>query len=121
MTLEELDYTNDQQVFNFIVEKMISSGKCFDEEEGCCKYRANNNKCAVGHIIKDEDYTADFEGLVVSDRGSLIRDYCSNKGVNLYLLSDLQSTHDRVSMNKWGEITKEFEEIATNYSLVYNP
>jgi hypothetical protein len=114
MCLDELDYSNDQQVFDYVVNKLREQGEsCYDEEEGICKYRFDGKKCAVGHLIKDSDYTDDFEGHIVTD--AVVADYFTSKQANLELLRQLQFVHDDL-FNKREE---GFKKAAGLFKLKY--
>jgi hypothetical protein len=52
-----------QKVVNFVSAKLKEQGcKSYDTNEGNrCKYRQGTLKCAIGHIIIDEEYSEEFE------------------------------------------------------------
>lgn len=123
MTLDELDYSDDQQVFDYVVNKLREQGEsCYDEEAGICKYRLEGKKCAAGHLIKDSDYTDRFEGHIVTDE--VVATYFMSKQTNLKLLKELQFVHD----DQWdaGEnyacsSEKGFIKVASSFGLKYTP
>lgn len=115
MCLDQLDYSDDQQVFDYVVNKLREQGEpCYDEECGICRYRFNGKKCAVGHLIKDSDYTDDFEEHLVTDK--VVADYFIGKQTNIKLLKELQCAHDH--LYDW---EKSFKEVAGLFKLKYTP
>jgi hypothetical protein len=56
-----------QNVVNFVSAKLKEQGcKSYDIHSGC-RYRHGELKCAIGHIILDEEYSEDFESFSVHD------------------------------------------------------
>jgi hypothetical protein len=51
-----------QKIVNFVSAKLKEQGcKSYDTNEDNCKYRYGELKCAVGHIILDEEYSEKLE------------------------------------------------------------
>jgi hypothetical protein len=54
-----------QEVFDFVVERLLQQGKRAMRKSGgetlCALRGEGNTKCAIGHLIPDEDYTAELE------------------------------------------------------------
>jgi hypothetical protein len=55
-----------QKVVNFVSAKLKEQG-CKSYDNSGCKYRYGELKCAIGHIILDEEYYEEFESLSVKD------------------------------------------------------
>lgn len=106
-----------QETFDTVVNHLRQQG-CKAMEGTACQYRGiNNTKCAVGCLIPDHEYIADFEGWSVRyDDG--LRLLMMRFGHNISLLEALQRTHDKHDVSAW-EIS--FEEIADVYALKYKP
>jgi hypothetical protein len=93
-----------QKIVNFVSAKLKEQGcksySPFSNEDNRCKYRHGELKCAIGHIILDEEYSEtletkpmysvyklcpkSFEPFIVDGEAS--RDYS--------FLSELQACHD---------------------------
>lgn len=111
VTLSKLNPENNQEVFDFVVEKLYRQGKkstalkenATDETETYCVYRAKDGcKCAVGHLIPYDLYTAKIEGHTVwslmnddieEPKVKKVADYLKKFDINL--LNLLQQAHDR--------------------------
>jgi len=85
-------------ILSTAITKVIEQGKRSVNEDGACRYRSGDLKCAVGHLIKDEHYNPNLEGCGVfglSVRHAVeqsIDRHLSDKEVNQ--LSRLQTCHD---------------------------
>ncbi len=59
---------NKQEIFNQVYLGLKSQGfkkstAFADESVGTCRYRGyNGRKCAIGHLISDEEYSIELEG-----------------------------------------------------------
>lgn len=120
MSLSELDYTNDQQVFDYVLEKLREQG-CQSKHIDRCLYRGPNGlKCAAGHLIPDDEYDENMEDGLLKGSGStfcnsLVNSYFSQKGVNIDLLARLQSVHD----NYWDTREEAFQYVAKEFNLTH--
>jgi hypothetical protein len=58
-----------QKVVNFVSAKLKEQGRksYAPNEDSLCKYRHGKLKCAIGHIILDEEYDENLEGFGVHD------------------------------------------------------
>ena len=67
---------------------------------GGCVYRdaKTGNKCAVGCIISDEEYTPEFEKMGILNR---VFDAFNIEKDRRYLLDELQRIHDRCMVLEW--------------------
>lgn len=61
----------EQELFDKVVAHLRKQG-VKSVENGRCRYRtAEGLKCAIGILIKDEDYSTELEGCVVYNSGVL--------------------------------------------------
>jgi hypothetical protein len=120
MNLSELDYANDQQVFDYVLEKLREQG-CQSKYADRCLYRGPNGlKCAAGHLIPDDEYDEKMEDGLLNGpdsvfNNSLVNSYFLQKGVNIDLLARLQSVHD----NYWDTREERFEHLAKEFNFTY--
>lgn len=126
MELKDIDPRNDQQVFDFVVGRMLAQGcrsmfiSCFGEE--CAYHSSDGNKCAAGHLIPAEDYSEDWEGDGVSidllpKELNAVSEYFKDRGFNIRLISSLQSAHDGAEDNFCAEFAAAAREIAARFGL----
>lgn len=53
-----------QEIFNTAVSGILVQGRKATDGTGMCTLRGwDGTRCAVGHLIKDEDYNSDMEGF----------------------------------------------------------
>jgi hypothetical protein len=104
--LSKLNPENNQEVFDFVIEKLYRQGKQsknFNDEGGSqCVYRSDDgSKCAVGHLIPYDLYTSRIESIGAYTLANMdtenkklkkISDYI--KKFNTDLLVRLQTLHD---------------------------
>ena len=108
-----------QEIFNIVVQHLISQGKRATDTSGTCQYHApNGTKCAVGCLIPDNYYTTEMEGCTAYE----ISEYLpKNLQDNIELISGLQSIHDIQS--NWNSVGLTYsamfrlEELAKKFSL----
>lgn len=62
----------DQEIFNYVyLALMRQNGRCVQKDGAGCAYRGRTTftnqpaKCAAGHLIADEHYSPDFEGVSI--------------------------------------------------------
>jgi len=103
-----------QEAFS-IVESHLLTQEQPSIEEGQCKYHYNGLKCAVGCLISEEDYTPILEGVCVANLPeSLLEKIIGRDWETLDMLSELQDTHDCVSVSNWKD---SLDYIASKYKL----
>ncbi len=87
----------DVELVTFVFDELIAQGGCSVNEKGGCAYRGQKGrKCAIGVLIKDEDYNPSFEGKSSSeskDINSLLESY----GLDPEKTDILQFSHDLIS------------------------
>ena len=53
-----------QLAFNDALMGIMNQGELSFDEDGGCAYRSpNGNKCTIGHLIPDENYNPNLEGV----------------------------------------------------------
>lgn len=91
ITTQNLDQFTEQEVFDYVAEKIFAQGKpAYDTKLSCCAYRLDGLKCAAGHLIRDEDYQERFKyttwhGMVESN---------GFPSTHMRLIIKLQDAHD---------------------------
>lgn len=123
-----------QEIFDFVVKKLFeqgeksySHGELIDDNTVCvtgCRYqlplKERTLKCAVGHVIPDNDYLRkvegnDVDGLIdVLDANMIDVSFYRN---NRDLLSAIQGTHDDGWYNGDEDFAREMRYIAEFFSL----
>lgn len=97
ISLANLGETSLQDIFNHVAEHMLTQNKQAQDEDGNCKYRAEDGlTCAVGCLIDADEYSETMEGESVD---SVLK----QAGVTLdaekvELLMCLQNIHDDSGM-----------------------
>jgi len=89
-------------LFDNVIAKLNAQGaRSYDSENDMCKYHdGKGNCCLFGHMISDEYYEAEFEGLCVTERANIIMAIQKSTGINLtehlmkWELNRLQEAHD---------------------------
>ena len=120
-----MNEVNNQEAFNKAVLGVVAQGGPSMVEphlDYCsqCAYRAENGrKCAVGHLIEDEDYDPYVERKSVSHlhfRGYLPK----LSDVSVELLVELQDSHDSMLADEnLDEFIKDAKDIASRYNLTF--
>lgn len=97
---------NIQEIFNKVVKGLASQGfkPSYSRATGKCMYRSHEGlKCAVGHLISDENYDPSFENKSILS--SQVAPALEKEGIVTSLLSfhnsnpflcDLQKAHDKI-------------------------
>lgn len=117
---------NAQEVFDQVVShlrKQNAKSRGFIDDEGTCLYRATNGfSCAVGCLIKDEEYSSDMEGYdlkALYKSGLLPASFKERYGQEpSRLLLDLQGVHDNMHIGNW---ELGFQNVAAKHGLMYTP
>jgi len=110
-----------QQTFDTVVNALRKQG-CRSIKNERCFYRGEAGlKCAVGHLIPDEKYSPDMEGLTIyksaSNSLSRVGEVIKQEGHDLILCDRLQSTHDSYEVDGW---ERDFRKVAKRFGLVYS-
>lgn len=109
-----------QTIFDRVATHLIKQGvrSTLPDGSGCAYRGYNGTMCAVGCLIKDEDYDVNFESKSVRSADV----FCavqSSLGVHMnqqhgFLLSRLQAIHDYESPDNW---YFELAHVAVRYDL----
>lgn len=116
-------YHSQQDIFDRIVTAVLAQGqRAMAEIAGSkvCRYRGEGGcKCAVGHLIPDNRYREDFEGLTLGrahgggDREPyhlMLQAIAEEIGHyvlddhTMHLLTSLQMAHDRGGTGRWHSV-----------------
>lgn len=96
ITTKNLREFTEQEVFDYVVNKLFAQNSASINADDQCQYRGENGtKCAGGHLIADDDYKPWFEGAIWSelvDNGDVPIDHC-------YLIGELQAMHDSIAFS----------------------
>lgn len=96
ITTKNLHEFTEQEVFDYVVDKLFAQNRASIDAHEQCQYRGENGiKCAGGHLIADDDYKPWFEGTIWSeliDNGAVPRDHC-------HLIGELQAMHDSIAFS----------------------
>ena len=118
--IERREPVSDQELFDFIVGRVIAQGEP-SVLNGTCQYRAPGGlKCAVGHIIPDSLYRKSMEGANLT--------HIVNKDLGLtcyHMLLDLQKAHDNAgdahdNDDFVADFTNRAKDVAHIYELKFN-
>jgi hypothetical protein len=97
--LANLAEKSEQEVFNWIVTKLMEQGKKSVDARSHCMYRGEDGcKCAAGWVIGDDEYTVSFEDQTWS---SLVAKYDYVPSSHSKLIYELQHIHDAFTVDKW--------------------
>lgn len=118
-----MKFNSKQELFDEVVRYAESMDRKAVDENGNCMYRTPcGNKCLVGHLIKDDEYTSEMDknGLMVTnlvERGLLPE----HLAPHICLLQRLQDAHDNASRDNFKpDIVYNLKRVARGYNLVYN-
>lgn len=123
-----------QEVFNTVYTKLRAQGKRSIVLEGAhqrCRYRGEGGtRCAIGHLIPDELYSEELEGLNVGQTYSNpeienIDDVLRNifgelTELDIHFLSVLQRAHDNWTDATLRTLNTNFRRIAEKFNLKFN-
>lgn len=105
---------DSQEIFSKVRKGLLNQMEKSLDDGGDCVYRNDRNlKCAVGHLIPDEFYDPEIEGIGIASIQTLydfseskpllkkILDRLKISSVSYELLRDLQYLHDYRSPDDW--------------------
>jgi hypothetical protein len=117
---------NKQEVFDKVVNHMLTQNAKAQDDLGTCMYRGNEGRmCAVGCLITDEAYSpdieknaADTEEVLQALRNSGIDiDPWSPSNADSQFLYEIQQIHDYTNVDVWEKALVQFAE---KNSLLFN-
>jgi hypothetical protein len=97
--------TTEQQVFDVVVEHLMTQGavswSC--EFNGCVYRSADGKKCAIGCLIPDSKYSPSLEGLPSTGPEVLeaLKETVQISPKIVNLLMELQRIHDNIAPSGW--------------------
>lgn len=97
MNLQDINPSDNQQVFDFIVERLLAQDRQSVNSKGICQYRGlQGAKCAAGWLIPNREYRKEFEGYAVLTNffDCPPSQYFKDRGFNLDFLVEMQKAHD---------------------------
>jgi hypothetical protein len=112
----------DQEIVNFVAEKLRAQGRQSLNEDGDCQYRGPDGlRCAAGWLLADEHYSPELEG--VSARRPLAAAALCASGVGkaqLHLVGALQDAHDMTAREDFLVCFNEsLKELCEDHGLTY--
>jgi hypothetical protein len=106
----------EQEILDFVYPFIWKQGPAVDADGSRCMYLTpSGKKCAVGCLLKDEEYSPEFEGDSVEEI-----ELPARLESHLEFLAEIQSGHDQLV--RWGGHFREgwteaCAEIASDYNL----
>lgn len=124
ITLKNLNEASEQQVFDQVVNGLLSQGAKSSDVNGACRYRAVREdgrvlKCAAGWLIADDEYTSEMDDdnpTGTSWEDLFQRDMVPAKHLNF--IYNLQKIHDNHPFSRYEE---QFKLFAEENNLKYRP
>ena len=104
---------NNQEAFDIMVQHLRKQGRksVSPNDPNDCAYRgADGLKCAIGALLSDNEYKAEFEGNSVN----CLLDYGLLRDLDIGLLMDMQNIHDFAPVHRW---EARFQDVAEDYEL----
>jgi hypothetical protein len=104
---------NNQEAFNIMVQHLRKQGRksvLLDDHNSCAYRGADGLKCAIGALLSDNEYKAEFEGKPVN----FLLDYGLLRNLDNGLLMEMQNVHDFAPVHRWED---RFQDMAEEYSL----
>lgn len=93
-----INFNDKQAMFNTVVSGIAAQDwrrSVAGEGNNICKYRGRGtDKCALGHLIKDEDYETRFDEGIASTHEMLRDDFGIDNYEERVWLIELQNAHD---------------------------
>jgi len=107
-----------QELFDTCMEQLIKQGGPSRSESNVCKYLSKNGtKCAVGILLKEDEYSPKMEFISVQ---GLVANRLLPKRLIPYkeLLLELQNVHDRINWSPSDmEEFADFQVVAHKFDL----
>jgi hypothetical protein len=124
-TLKVKSLKDRSDVFNHVVEHLRKQGtKSLHPDGGICAYRGRDeNMCAVGCLIADDEYDPAWEGKAIFTiiiENLLPPDLKERVEPNMKMLTDLQSLHDNYLEYENGAFTDITQHSISYYRRKWN-
>lgn len=125
MQPQERDNMTTREMFEVIKSGLLRQRKVSRNEEAACRYRSPGGlKCAVGFLIKDEQYDETIEGWTVRNLTSKTTPPAKaverSIGRSLHpheleMLSEVQRMHDRTPEGEESSWEEKFDELEKKF------
>jgi hypothetical protein len=125
ITVKNLNESTAQEVFDFVVNHLLTQNKKAQQGAGGCKYRLSLEdgsvlRCAAGCLIPDELYDERIEGRLWNGMDGVGNENPARRyGAMEHqgLIRSLQYIHDEYTPEQWRD---RLEQEAKNYFLTFN-
>lgn len=104
-----------QKIFNKVAKHLLTQMEVSGIPDSCLYRDPNGLKCAVGCLIPDGEYKAEFENKAILNIPYLVEVVAKNDKEIIWLLRDLQIIHDHNDGPK--EWVAELVQVANRYNL----
>ena len=114
-----------QEIFDYVIRRLLEQGKR-SMNGGACKYRAGDDRCAIGWIIPDDLYLEEMDnpetawGVETMFR----RDIPAVVTLGLGLAEAMQDAHDIAGDHIPGlfqtTLLENMQEVALSHNLAWN-
>lgn len=111
-----------QEIFDLIVAHAEAMTEPSVDEFGSCVYRnSKGNKCLVGGLLTDEEYT-EHQKYIEGGNAMRVCGVVPRLSSHVGLLMDCQNKHDKAIQHVyWKEfMLSGLESVAKEYGLLYN-
>lgn len=95
-----------QQIFNGAYIGLMRQAQKAVDEDGSCRYRIGELKCAIGMLISDEDYDESCEGLDVRNSYK-VQEVAGITPATLKLARAIQTGHDAANATSGKDFVNE--------------
>ncbi|WP_321794177.1 hypothetical protein [Caballeronia sp. J97] len=113
--LSPITMLSPKEIYERVSEHLLRQRAVSEDDNGSCRLRSpEGRKCAIGSLVRDDQYEPELEGVGISyyrhaRDGQLLRAlFASN--VNAYdpniidLLIELEEVHDYADIDEWPEL-----------------
>lgn len=100
--------STEQEIFDHVWHFMKKQGRQSVSNDDICLYRGpDGTKCAVGCLLEDDEYDKEMNHQTVRSL-LLLGKFPKRLTPFKDFLIDIQSAHDRASVDFWGESSVDF-------------
>ena len=109
-----------REIFDKVKKALLSQGKRSKGKDFCLYCSPTGLKCAIGHLIPEEKYTDEIEGMSITEfpddilQCILPSDKTEKDGIDF--LVELQNIHDLTLPSKW---KKEFDQAEEDFLTIW--
>src|SRR4051794_27079955 len=98
ITLKTLPKASAQEVFDHVVNHLLTQGERSQEEGKCVYLNPHGLRCAAGCLIAPEEYRKEFEGILWN---ALVMPSGEVPDTHYGLIRALQVIHDSYLVTEW--------------------